>query len=194
MMRGLFPAIWVSLAVSGCGTQPPADAPTEDPPPRKMAPLTAKELPKDWVLEEIVDAMPPRSDDGPTYILAWKVTEDNRPRRMRYCLGLKHLRTPTANQEKWVLASLVRGPASDPPVDRWAFETVWITPDPDFKNPPFIMYIKEYRERPTNAEIYAFVGEFRWAPGDQSDRLIDGGICAVWEQVIGEKPSLSFRQ
>lgn len=185
-MRGSLLAIGVCLAVVACGRVPPAAT------PGKASTIPTKELPKDWVLENIVDAMPPRSDDGPTHILAWKVIEDDRPVRVEYCLAIKQLRKPTENQEQWVLASLAHNPREG---KEWNFVTIWITPDSEAKNPPFIMHVKKYRERPTNAEINAFMDEFGWAfRADEGWTLIDGGICEAWEKVVGEKTNRSFQR
>src|SRR5262249_39273907 len=100
LMPRAFLTIVVCLAAVSCGRVPPAVAPVNEPT------TPTKELPKDWVLEDIIDAMPPRSDNGPTDVLAWKIVEDDRPWRVEYCLAIKHLRKPTENQEHWVLASL----------------------------------------------------------------------------------------
>jgi hypothetical protein len=149
-----------------------------------------RELPKDWQIDEIADAMPPRSDDGPTHVLAWKILEDDRPHRVEYCLGVKHLTKATEKQEQWVLASLARNPAKG---KEWNFVTIWITPDAEFKNPPFIMHVQKYRDRPTNADIYKFMDKFDWKLGADRDwKLIDGGVCEAWEKVIGEKPIRPF--
>jgi len=178
-MRSSLLAIWVCLSISACGTDPPDAVPT-------------KELPKDWQVDDITDAMPPRRDDGSTNVLAWKILEDDRPHRAEYCLAIKHLKKATEKQEQWVLASLARNPAKG---KQWNFVTIWITPDREFKNPPFIMHIQEYRDRPTNADIHRFMDKFGWKLGADSNRkLIDGGVCEAWEKVIGEKPIRLFKQ
>jgi hypothetical protein len=38
----------------------------------RQAPVTTKEIPEAWQRKDIADAAPPRSDAGPTYVLAWK--------------------------------------------------------------------------------------------------------------------------
>ena len=128
MMRISSFAIALCLGFVACGRVPP---------PAKLVDehaVPTKELPKEWDLDEIVDAMPPRSDDGPTHVLAWKIIEDNRPWRVDYCLAIKQLRNPTEKQEHWVLASLARAPRND---KDWHFVTIWITPDPEFTNPSY---------------------------------------------------------
>jgi len=185
-MRVSLFVVGLCLAVTVCGKAPLADTP-------KQKPMNStKELPKDWVRADIVDAMPPRSDDGPTHILAWKSLKDDRPWQVEYCLALKHLQNPTKNREKWVLASLIRAPRQG---KEWNFVTIWISPDPDFKNPPFITHVQRYQERPTNADINAFMDEYRWTLGAGDGwMLIDGGICEAWEKVIGEKPNRPFKR
>jgi hypothetical protein len=143
-----------------------------------QVPAPTKEMPKAWRLEDIADAAPPRSDDGPTHVLAWKIVEDDRPLRVEYCLVLKELKKPTKDQGRWVLASLARNPAKG---KEWNFVTIWITPDPEFKNPPFIMHVEEFKDRPMNAEIYRFMDKYRWTLGADIDwKLIDGGRW--WEK------------
>jgi uncharacterized protein (TIGR03067 family) len=167
------------------------DAVAPDSKAGRQAPVTTKEMPKGWRLDDIADAAPPRGDAGPTHVLAWKIVKDDRPLRLEYCLALKELKKPTKDRGRWVLASLVRNPAKG---EEWNFVTIWISPDPDFKNPPFIMYIEEYKDRPKNAEIYRFMDKYRWTlgSGDGWD-LIDGGVCAAWEKVVREKPTRSFK-
>jgi hypothetical protein len=143
-----------------------------------------------WQKDDIVDAMPPRSDDGPTHILAWKIVEDARPLRVEYCLGLKKLSKAKDKRANWVMASLVRNPAQG---KSWDFATIYITPDPDFKNPPLIMHVQEYKDRPTTLDVNTFMDKFDWKLGAESDwRLIDGGVCEAWEKLLGEKPTRSF--
>jgi uncharacterized protein (TIGR03067 family) len=154
-------------------------------------PATTREIPKAWRLEDIEDAAPPRSDAGPTHVLAWKIVEDDRPLRLEYCLVLKELKKPKKDKGQWVLASLVRNPAKG---KEWNFVTIWISPDPDFKNPPFIMHIEEYKDRPKNVEIYRFMDKYRWTLGSGDGwNLIDGGVCAAWEKAVCEKPTRSFK-
>jgi hypothetical protein len=188
-------AIWCCVLLSACDSQrPPPQAPKPDVPVERVAaaapgPIT-KELPMQWQKDDIVDAMPPRSDNGPTYILAWKIVEDARPVRVEFCLGLKQLNKITEKQEKWVIASLVRNPAQG---KDWNFGTIYITPDPDFKNPPFIMHVQEYKERPTTVDVNKFMDKFDWKFKAESDwKLIDGGVCEAWEKSLGEKPTRSF--
>jgi hypothetical protein len=142
-------------------------------------------------VEDIADAAPPRSDDGATHVLAWKIIEDDRPLRVEYCLVLKEMKKPTKDQERWVIASLVRNPAKG---KEWNFVTIWITPDPELKNPPFIMHVEKFKDRPKNAEVYRFMDKFGWTLGADADwKLIDGGVCAAWEKVVGEKPIRPFK-
>ena len=140
---------------------------------------------------DIAEAVPPRSDTGPTHVLLWKVVEDARPLCLEYCLVLKELKKPTRDQGHWVLASLVRNPANG---KEWNFVTIWHTPDPEGKNPPFTMHIEEYRNRPKNAEIYRFMDRYSWTLGaDANQKLIGGGVCPAWEKVVGEKPTRAFK-
>jgi hypothetical protein len=142
-------------------------------------------------MEDIADAAPPRSDAGPTHVLAWKILEDDRPVRVEYCLVLKQLKKPTKKQGRWKVASLVRNPAQG---KEWNFVTIWLTPDPELKNPPCIMHIEEYKSRPKNDDIYRFMDKYRWSLGaDRGWKLIDGGVCAAWEKVLAEKPTRSFK-
>lgn len=172
----------------GCAWSSPAAATGKGSP---KAPVTTKEIPKAWRFDDIADAAPPRSDAGPTYVLAWKIVEDDRPLRVEYCLVLKELKKPTKEQGRWVVASLARNPAKG---REWNFETIWITPDPDFKNPPFIMYVEEYKNRPKNQDIHRFMDKYRWPLGADRDwKLIDGGVCAAWEKVLREEPTRSFK-
>jgi hypothetical protein len=155
------------------------------------ASVTTKEVPNAWRSEDIADAAPPRSDDGPTHVLAWKIIEDDRPLRLEYCLVLKELKNPTKDQGRWVISSLVRNPAKG---KEWNFVTIWISPDPEFKNPPLIMHVEELKARPKNAEIHRFVDKYGWILGAERDwKLIDGGVCEAWEKVAGEKPTRPFK-
>jgi hypothetical protein len=158
---------------------------------RPPAPVTTKEIPGAWRPKDIADAAPPRSNAGPTHVLAWKVIEDDRPLRVEYCLVLKELKKPTRDQGRWVLASLARNSAER---KEWDFVTIYITPDPEGKNPPFIMHVEEYKDRPKNAEIYRFMDKYSWTLGAEAGwRLVDGGVCAAWEKVVGEKPTRAFK-
>jgi hypothetical protein len=165
-----------------------AGAPATQPEPVVLT----KEIPNKWRIEDIADAAPPRSDEGPTHVLAWKILEDKRPLRIEYCLVVKQLKKPTDKQEKWVLASLVRNPVKG---KAWNFVTIWISPDPEFKNPPFIMHVQKYQDQPKNKEIHKFMDTFDWKLGAEGDwKLIDGGVTAAWEMVIREKPTRSFKR
>jgi hypothetical protein len=187
-------AVCTCVLLTACDGQrqttqtPKPDVPVE----RGNAVPGNKELPKEWQKDEIVDAMPPRSDSGPTHILAWKIIEDARPLRVEYCLGLKQLNKASDKQEHWILASLARNPAQG---KTWNFETIWITPDRDFKNPPFIVHVQHYKDRPTTSDVNKFMDSFDWKMGPAGDwKLIDGGVCEAWEEVLGEKPTRSFQR
>src|SRR5262245_30489759 len=86
----------------------PSAVPTEEPAKR-------------WDLTRIAVAAPPRSDDGPTHILAWKIVEDDRPWCVESCLVLKQLQQATKDQGRWMIASLTRVPAegSDWDIEWW---------------------------------------------------------------------------
>jgi hypothetical protein len=196
-MRYLFLAIFAGSALSACGTnEPVAVEPSTNLPivvqgvPAAHIAAFTKELPKDWPMKDIVDAAPPRGDTGATHILAWKIIEDARPNRVESCLALKELRQPTEKGERWVLSSLVRNPAMG---REWNFAIIWATPDTQVKGPPFIIQVQHYQDRPTNSEIHHFMDKFDWRLGGYSDcKLVDGGICAAWEKVVGEKPVRTF--
>ena len=183
-MRGLLVPILACLVLDVGGDRLNSGVPKN--------PVATKEIPRAWRLEDIADASPPRSDGGPVYVLAWKILEDNRPLGVEYCLVLKELKKPSEKKDRWVLARLGRNPAEG---KEWNIETIWITPDPEFKNPPFIMHLQEYQNRPTNSGIYKFMDKYLWHLGSDKDwKVLDGGICAAWEKVIGEKPVRSFKQ
>jgi hypothetical protein len=50
------------------------------------------------------------------------------------------------------------------------------------------MHVEEFRNRPKNSEISQFTDRNHWTHGTDADcKLIDGGVCAAWEKVVGEK-------
>jgi hypothetical protein len=187
-MRQRFAVICVVTILSSCG---PAPVVVQEPVRKEvqedhLAAVVIKELPEDWNLDEILDAMPPRSDDGPTHVIAWKLLKDDRPMTVHYCLAVKKLKKPTEKNENWVVASLARNPAMG---KEWRFVTIWITPDRERKNPPLIDYVEDYVNRPTNADLHKFMDKYEWKSSAHSGwRFIDGGVCAAWENVLGEKP------
>ena len=189
-MRSLIMSICACVALAPAGAKP--SAVQGDAKPGPSQPAATKEIPAGWRRGDIADAAPPRSDGGPAHVLAWKSLEDDRPWRVDYCLVLKELKKPNKDGARWVLASLARNPK--PKESGWEIVTIWPSPDPELKAPPFIMHLEEFKERPRNADIYRFMDEHEWHLGAGADwKLIDGGVCKAWGEVIGEEPTRRFK-
>jgi hypothetical protein len=148
------------------------------------------ELPDGWRLDEIDKAMPPYSAGGTTYVLAWKIVEDDRPLRVEECLALKHL-PDTGRSDHWVLASLYRHPTLR---HHWEVSVLTAAPDLSFKERQQLRQSQDFFGRPNNQQVYAFMDDAHWNLGAKPDfRLVDGRVCErAWQAGVGEKPTKFF--
>jgi hypothetical protein len=147
------------------------------------------ELPEGWRLDEIDKAMPPYSAGGTTYVLAWKIVEDDRPLRVEQCIALKHI-NETGGGDQWVLASLYRHPKLR---NLWEVATLAAAPDPAFKERTEIRQRQFFLARPNNREVYATMDDWRWnlgADADKDFKLVAGRVCErAWQAGVGQKPT-----
>jgi hypothetical protein len=160
--------------------------------PRPAAPVDlAAELPPDWRLEDIDRAMPPYNPGGTTYVLAWKIVEDERPFRVEQCLALKH--TDQASDGRWVIASLYRHPGRGLR-NLWEVSVLSAAPDLDFKERTKLQLSRTFKSRPGNEEVYAFMDGCRWdLSAEPGFKLIDGRVCErTWQAGVGERPTKNF--
>ena len=155
-----------------------------------------KQPPREWDRKAIAKALPHNWDDGPVYILAWEVKEDDRPFKYTRCLVVKKLDKATDRGEKWVLGALYY----DEKKKEWNQATLWLSPDPDGKTPPAIWGYQFYRDRPVRSVVMNFLKDRGWTFGEEKawgisgdgparwivTRLIDGGVCgATWKAALG---------
>jgi hypothetical protein len=162
----------------------------EQPPSTKMR--QTSELPEGWRLEDIDKAIPPYRVRGTTFVLAWKIVEDDRPLCAEQCLVLKHMEE-TDRKERWVLASVYRHPKLR---NVWELSMLATAPDPLFREPSEIWHYQYLVRRPTNKDVYNFMDDVNWKlDADKGYRLVDGRVCQrAWEAGVGEKPTRSFRK
>jgi hypothetical protein len=160
--------------------------------PRPAAPVDlAAELPAGWRLEDIDRAMPSYGPGGTTYVLAWKIVEDDRPLRLEQCVALKH--TDEASDGRWVIASLHRHPGRGLR-NLWEVSLPSVAPELDFKERMEKRQSRDFKSRPGNREVYAFLDDYHWDLGaEQGFRLIDGRVCErTWQAGVGERPTKDF--
>jgi hypothetical protein len=166
-------------------------------------PIVTKEAPATWKLEEMNEEMPYRWDKGPFWVLVWEVVDDGHWLWER-CLVVKEYKEPTKHGETIALGYLVRSPKAKEPA--WGAKTIWITPDPEFKNPPAIWGYACYKTAPSDKEITKFLDDRGWVSeitpheayglfdGVSQTKMLfpkvtDGGVCsAAWKAALSRDP------
>ncbi len=160
--------------------------PKEQPDSKAAAKVESKtDLPEGWKLDEIASAA--KSVADLTYVLAWKIEEDDRPLRVENCLVLCQL-----EKGRWSLMALFRHPKDEKP--EWEQSRVHVTPEDPRRRGGYVWLSRTFDKRPSNKEVYDFMDEFRWRLGaDEGFKLLGGKVCAdTWEAVIKEKPTRLF--
>jgi hypothetical protein len=149
----------------------------------------ASDLPDGWRLQDIHEAMPPNNPGGKTYVLAWKIEEDERPLRLEHCLALKHTEEPGG--DRWVIACLYRQPTLR---NLWQVAVRAAAPDMAFPERAELRQTEYFTSRPTNQQVYDFIDFVHWTFGADEDwKLIDGRVCEqTWTSAVGEKPTRDF--
>jgi hypothetical protein len=139
--------------------------------PPTTPPVLPNELPDGWRLDEIDQATPPNGVRGTTYVLAWKIVEDERPLRVEECIVMKQLQESDRGGG-WVLADLYRHPTLK---NEWRVATLTTSPDPTFKEPTEVRRWEIYEGRPNNKQVYAFLETVKWRlAADEGWKLVDG--------------------
>lgn len=178
-------------------------------PPRALSedtpglPVLVKDAPANWKPAELNEEMPYRWDEGPVRVLVWEVVDDGE-RVMERCLVVKQYKEPSKDGEAFAFGYLVRHPKAKKPA--WHAMTLWITPDPEFKNPPAIWGYECYKSAPSDKEVAKFLGDRGWASevtpheaygifgGVAQTKMLrpkvtDGGVCrAAWKAALGRDP------
>jgi hypothetical protein len=153
------------------------------------------ELPRSWSFEEIVKATPPSGVKDPVYVLAWSVTEDDRPCRVESCLVMRILEKDDG-YGRWCLAHLYRHPDDKKP--EWRVSMIHVSGEKGTKYYPglWIHQCMRFKEKPGNKELYAALPteEVRWSFDQEKGwRFVSCGVCEKsWQEAIGEKPTRFF--
>jgi len=193
--RNLLVAV-VSLAIASCQPSQPSPAVERGIATRRFAGADPK-LPNGWQLDAISSAVPDPDGDadwsavGTVHVLAWKVSQDDRPITVERCLVLKEFAKPGA-ASRWVLASVCQ---ARPGV--WFLSEVQYLTAPEGGQPRHCVWVrhcKTFEARPTNTDVYAFMDEFEWGLAPRPGwRLLRGRVCTeVWRSVIGAEPTRFF--
>jgi hypothetical protein len=153
-------------------------------------PSVPNELPRSWSIDEIALQTPPYETPGRVYVLAWSITEDDRPLRVESCLALKVLA-----DGRYGFAHLYRRP--DQPADGWRIASTHVAADDPVNRPGrWLIHTKLFDRRPTNREIYAAMKleELDWQFDlKPSWRFVGCGVCEQsWLEALGEKPTRFF--
>ncbi len=174
----------VAAALFICASWPSAHA-QEKPVPN--------ELPRNWTLEEIAKEMPPHGADGRVYVLAWTITEDDRPLRVESCLVLKAL----DKNGGYCLAHLFRHPAEKEP--KWQLSRTHVLGEEGTKYGVaglWLLHSKRFDDRPGNKALYAALSfeEVNWSfELEKGWKFVSCGVCEKsWQEAIGEKPTKFF--
>jgi hypothetical protein len=150
-------------------------------------------------LKEIEDATPPfPPGNDKVYVLAWRITEDERPHRVERCLVLKVLDNPS-ERGRWCLAQLARVPNDNLELMRsWMFATTHVAFMEGHELFPGFEYfhVKRFDHRPTNKDVYGSFGinEVNWKFDLEYDEKFVGCLVCEenWKAAIGEKPTRYF--
>ncbi len=164
------------------------------------------ELPRSWNLEEIAKATPPYGTEGPVYVLAWQVLEDDRPWLRRRRVAASALRTVLTTKTtdtaqvgaclRIDILGIVRHPGGKEP--EWQLSMIHVLGEKDGKldTGRWIFHSKRFKTRPGNKELYAALShtEVGWSFEQENGwKFVSCGVCEKsWQEVIGEKPTRFF--
>jgi hypothetical protein len=148
--------------------------------------------PRSWKLAEIAAALSPLDPKDRTYVLAWKVVEDDRPLRIESCLVLKVL----DRGEGYMLGNLYRHPDDKKP--EWNLAMTHVSFKEGTDGYPGLMYthFQRFDARPRNDELYAALRfeEVNWKfEIEEGWKVLGCGVCnASWLEALGEEPTRFF--
>jgi hypothetical protein len=185
----------VSLAIVSCHSTKPFDAVEGGIATHSVGELEPK-LPDGWRLDAISRAVPgpDRNEDraklGTAHVLAWRVSQDDRPFTVEHCLVLKEFSRHGADRH-WVLASIYRHTT-----DEWhlSFVSSLMMTKGREMCCRTVRHCKSFDSPPRNKDVYAFMDEFDCglAPGS-GWKLVRGRVCTqTWRATIGEEPTRFF--
>lgn len=150
--------------------------------------------PSNWKIQEIARAVSPSDSKGRTYVLAWKVVEDDRPLRVESCLVLQEIGPEEGGG--YFLAHLYRHPGDKKP--EWNVAMTHVSGEAGTDAFPGLMYthLHRFEARPKNEELSAALAfeEVNWTfEIEEGWKVLGRGVCeANWREALGEKPARLF--
>lgn len=146
------------------------------------------EIPGDWKLEEIAEAV--GGGDGRVYVLAWCRKKDDRDFLIDSCLAVK----VQDDNRGFLFANLFRHPEDEKP--EWHQSMMHATGGKAGPTGRWYFHYKHFKDKPTNRQIYDAFGfeDLYWSFKIEKDYMIVGcGVCEKsWKEAIGEKPTRYF--
>ena len=187
----------VSLAIVSCQPTKPFDAVEGGIATHSVGELEPK-LPDGWRLDAISRKVPgpDRNEDQANlwtaHVLAWQVSQDDRPFTVEECLVLKEF-SRHGTDRHWVLASIYRHPPDACRHLSMVHHLLTATKG-GAMNCRSVRHCKSFENQPHNKDVYAFMDEIDWGQAPVSGwKVVRGRICtSTWRTTIGEEPTRFF--